>query len=95
MQDIEKQDIIKTWKYKDSSRYWWKIDLYKLCEEEHPFHEGEIDFIWGYDIFRDEKEFIYREIRGQYDEIPHLTDILCDFSNYINCTIIGFSKHGK
>lgn len=96
-------EIIRTWKYKDSSRYWWEITLWK--SGEHPSADAEnwtdpstvMDFEWCYRIKREEGGIINYQSSfvGQYELIPDIQDVLLDFLNYITSVMLGFAKWGE
>ena len=76
------------YKYKDSHRSWWEIEI--ILDDA-----SKEDFVWTYKIFRD-KEYIHsNDIVGQYDEQPSLQDILYDFNSYISGVCIGASKYAS
>lgn len=82
------------WRYKDASRFWWKVEL-KQTEDCQVDQAGEKHFYWNYKLSRDGGEMHFDSLLGQYDMPPRLDQVMLNFSCYISAVVIGASKYGK
>lgn len=85
------------WEYKDGHRAWWLIKAWK--SDEVPAMLGDplddsVDWIWTYEISRDDDIIYGDSLRGQYDEPPHVEEIFVEYLDYIIRVHAGMAKHG-
>lgn len=91
------KELEREYHYKDGSRYYWRIKVWKSDERPSWADSDSIDFIWSYTIersFSGEESWnrvFENEIQGQYDIFPDMSDILLDFQSYINSFVVGAS----
>lgn len=84
--------------YKDASRYFWRVTVWKSGECESWQGADSIDFVWSYKIERsfsgesNWQEIYGGEIQGQYEIFPDAEDIMLDFMNYTQSFVIGFCR---
>lgn len=80
-----------SWEYKDSKRYYWRIEVEKGKEVKE-------DFEWEYTVFKSHSASDWEMVDegiflGQYDFPPSLCDILLHFTNYITSVALGMNKY--
>ena len=86
-----------TWKYKDSKRYYWLIELEKFSEVT----QGEdVHFEWAYTVSRSVSDDDWTQVDegvflGQFDEEPTLSNVLGEFIGYITQTALGMVIYSK
>lgn len=82
---------MKTWKYKDSNRIWWTVEMRKVSYQDI---EGWND--WVYQVKNEEHQIVHEgTVDIQEDMEPSLHSILSDWAQEVTHVAIGFATHGK
>jgi hypothetical protein len=87
------REHLHIWTYKDSSRYWWRLEVWKSGEVIAHWDPSVIDWEWAYQMYRDGEEFYHGSITGQYDEVPDPEEFFLDLQNYVNHLIPDVAKY--
>lgn len=99
MKKIENRNLLKVYNFKDSSRYYWQIEVWNSGKVPSGLNDDSFDLEWTYRIFRQsggENHLIYHStIVGQFDEYPKIRDIMQDYANYVISVVVDFSVDNR
>ncbi len=80
----------------DNDGHKWTIDMEETGKFRRSVNDDLDDSIWSYWICREDRAILYkREITCGLCEIPHIEDVLLDFTTYIISVSLGFSKNNN
>lgn len=95
MKKTENRNLLKIYNLKDSTRYYWQIEVWNSGKVPSGLNDDSFDFEWTYQIFRQsgsKKNLVYSgSIVGQYDLRPKIRDIMQEYANYVISVVVDFS----
>jgi len=85
----------RTFEYKDGNRVWWKFTIQKTDTVDGSLEPTDPDYWWRWTLENVDDSIIVAkgDIRGQYDLMPDINDILTDYQLQVSSLCLGMARY--